>query len=98
MLNLTHTQTHTNLSKDLFVDGEGEVQDVSDGVVLHPLQGLMELFIQVLQVREICSSEGQIYKRSEVREICSPEDQIYKRSEICSSDDQINKRSEVKKV
>ena len=53
MLNLTHTQTHTNLSKDLFVDGEGEVQHVLDVVVLHPLQALVELLVQELQVAEL---------------------------------------------
>lgn len=46
----THTRTQAHLAKDLLVDGEGEVQDVSDVVVFHPLQRLVELLVQILQI------------------------------------------------
>ena len=49
----THTHTHTHLSKDLLVDSEGEIQHVLDVVVLHPLQALVELLIQELQVAQV---------------------------------------------
>lgn len=43
----------THLSKDLLIDSEGEVQHVLDVVVLHPLQALVELLIQELQVTQV---------------------------------------------
>lgn len=43
----------TYLSKHLFVDGEGEVQHVLDVVVLHPLETLVEFFVQELQVTQV---------------------------------------------
>lgn len=48
---------HADLAKDLLVDSEGEVQDVSDVVVFHPLQGLVELLVQILQIRQVCWPE-----------------------------------------
>lgn len=44
---------HTHLSKDLLIDSEGEVQHVFNVVVLHPLQALVELLIQELQVTQV---------------------------------------------
>lgn len=41
------------LSKNLLIDGEGEVQHVFDVVVLHPLKALVELLIQELQVAQV---------------------------------------------
>lgn len=41
-----HSCAH--LSKHLLVHCEGEIQDICDVVIFHPLQALMELFIQVL--------------------------------------------------
>lgn len=50
-----------HLPKDLLVDGEGEVQHVLDVVVLHPLQALVELLVQELQVTQVtwAAAEGQ---------------------------------------
>lgn len=36
------------LTKDLLIDSEGQIQYVSDVIVLHPLQALVKLLIQVL--------------------------------------------------
>lgn len=47
-----------DLSEDLFVDSEGQVQHVLDVVVLHPLQALMELLIQELQVAQVTRAAG----------------------------------------
>lgn len=41
------------LSENLFIDSEGEVQHVFDVVVLHPLEALVELLIQELQVTQV---------------------------------------------
>ena len=50
------TAVKTDLPKDLFVDGEGELQHLRDVVVLHPLQRLMELLVQILQVAQVRSA------------------------------------------
>lgn len=47
---------NTDLPKDFLIDSEGEVQDVSDVIILHPLQRLVKLLIQILQVRQVCGS------------------------------------------
>lgn len=49
-----HTHTQADLAKDFLIDGEGEVQDVCDVVVFHPLQRLVELLVQILQIRQVC--------------------------------------------
>lgn len=54
-----HVEGPADLSEDLLVDGEGEVQHVVDVVVLHPLQALVELLIQVLQVAEVTRSRSR---------------------------------------
>lgn len=55
----THTHTpNADLAKDFFIDGEGEVQDVSNVVVFHPLQRLVKLLIQILQIRQVCCPVG----------------------------------------
>lgn len=46
-----------DLAKDLLIDSEGEVQDVSDVVIFHPLQRLVELLVQILQIRQVCWPE-----------------------------------------
>lgn len=51
--NSTKKYSMTYLSKHLFVDGEGEVQHVLDVVVLHPLETLVEFFVQELQVTQV---------------------------------------------
>lgn len=43
----------SNLSKDFLIDGEGEVQHVFYVVVLHPLEGLVKLLVQILQVAQV---------------------------------------------
>lgn len=47
----THLINH--LSKNLLIDCEGEVQHVFDVIVLHPLEALVELLIQELQVTQV---------------------------------------------
>lgn len=51
--NSTKKYSMTYLSKHLFVDGEGEVQHVLDVIVLHPLETLVEFFVQELQVTQV---------------------------------------------
>lgn len=41
----THKHTRAHLAKDLLIDGERKVQDVSDVVVFHPLQRLVKLLV-----------------------------------------------------
>lgn len=41
------------LSKHLLIDSKGEVQHILNVIVLHPLETLMELFIQKLQITQI---------------------------------------------
>lgn len=58
-------QSHAHLPKDLLVDSEGEVQHVFNVVVLHPLQALVELLIQELQVTQVtwaARGEGRGYR------------------------------------
>lgn len=50
----------TDLSEDLFVDGEREVQHVFNVVVLHPLQRLVELLVQILQVAQITGTVARV--------------------------------------
>lgn len=50
---LTNTYTQSNLSEDFFIDGEGEVQHVFYVVVLHPLERLVKLLVQILQVTQV---------------------------------------------
>lgn len=50
----------TNLSEDLFVDGEREVKHVFNVVVLHPLQRLVELLIQIFQVAQITRTAARV--------------------------------------
>ena len=47
------------LAKDLLIDSEGEVQNILDVIILHPLQTLVELLIQVLQVTEVSCSDDE---------------------------------------
>lgn len=42
-----------DLSEDLFIDSESEVQHVLYVVVLCPLKGLVKLLIQILQVAQV---------------------------------------------
>lgn len=49
----THTPTYTDLSKNFFIDSEGEVQHIVYVVVLHPLKRLVKLFIQILQITQV---------------------------------------------
>lgn len=42
-----------HLSKDFLVDSEGQVQHVLNVIILHPLQALVELLIQKLQVTQV---------------------------------------------
>lgn len=51
-------ELRANLPKDLLVDSEGQVQHVLDVVVLHPLEALMELLIQELQVAQVTGAAG----------------------------------------
>lgn len=48
-----------DLAKNLLIHCESELQDVCDVIVLHPLKRLMELLIQVLQIWQVCWSEGR---------------------------------------
>ena len=41
------------LAKDLLIDSEGEVQNILDVIILHPLQTLVELLIQVLKITQL---------------------------------------------
>ena len=49
----------TYLSEDLFIDREGQIQDVSDVIVLHPLQALVKLLVKVLEITQVCRSKQQ---------------------------------------
>lgn len=51
---LSCTCVHTHLAKDLLIDSEGEIQNVGDVIVFHPLKRLVELLIQILQIRQVC--------------------------------------------
>ena len=53
----------SDLSEHLLVDGEGELQGVLDVIVLHPLQALVELLVQVLQITQLAHARDTGLRR-----------------------------------
>lgn len=58
----TSREPVADLSKHFFVHSEREVEDVMDVIVFHPLEALVELLIEVLQVAQV--TQARVTNRS----------------------------------